>query len=102
MKEYEKILENRKKATASTQKWRNKQKKKALEPTYQIEPEPTAGDPEAMKEYEKILENRKKATASTQKWRNKQKKKALEPTYQIEPEPTELEPEQELPVTASA
>ena len=41
MKEYEKILVNRKKATASTQKWRNKQKKKALEPTYQIEPEPT-------------------------------------------------------------
>ena len=41
MKDYEKILVNRKKATASTQKWRNKQKKKALEPTYQIEPEPT-------------------------------------------------------------
>ena len=46
MKEYEKILENRKKATASTQKWRNKQKKKALEPTYQIEPEPTELEPE--------------------------------------------------------
>ena len=46
MKEYEKILENRKKATASTQKWRNKQKKKALEPTCQIEPEPTELEPE--------------------------------------------------------
>lgn len=46
MKEYEKVLEERKKATARTQKWRDKQKKKALEPTCKIEPEPSELEPE--------------------------------------------------------